>query len=857
MKRCTLLAAPVLVLLAAVDVRGASPEEAASKLVERLLPGRAQEFVFEMIPAQDGRDVFELESREGKVVVRGNSALSMAFGLNWYMKYYGHCNVSINGRQLNLPSPLPPVEKRFRLASWAKSRYLLNYCTFGYVKPWWDWPQWEKFIDWMALNGVNTPLAVTGQEGVWQAVGRKLGMTDAEIEAFLPGPPYLPFGWMGCLDGHGGPLPKDWTARHVELGQKIVARERELGMTPVLQGFTGHIPPALAKKFPGTKTQRIHWIEFDTYMLDPQDPLFQKIATAFIEEQTRLFGTDHLYDADSFIEMSPPSGDLKYLADIGRAIYEGMAEADPKAVWLLQGWTFMHKADFWKQDRIKAFLDAVPSDRMLVLDLFCERTPVWNTTQGFYGKPWVWSFVYNFGDTTVLGGSGPLTRLGDLAAVRKHALGQKVRGVGLLMEGYGHSPLVFDLMYEMAWRDEVDLAAWMREYPRFRYGRTGADAESAWQTLRTGIYGRGVGGQTILTAFPAVKRQCTRYPAPALAKTWQLLLRSDKDLGGTETYRHDLVNVARQALSNHAGQLYARTMVAYDAKDLAAYRKSSQEFLELIRDIDELLASNDEFLLGAWLEDARRWGRTDAERARLEWNARRVLTLWGKTPALRDYAWKEWSGMLSGFYAKRWELFFQRQMEALEANRPFDQKACHAELLELEEQWAGQTQRYPSKPVGDSLQIAGRLFEKYMRGDPPFKSLTTGKPTSCSAALPGMDADLANDGCVDTESYWGTDVSKDKDAWWQVDLEQETTVGRVVVVGYHDDKRFYGFTVEVSRDGKAWTTAADRRDNKELSTPAGHTCVFEPRKVRFIRVKMTGNSANTGRHLVEVMAYEK
>jgi len=514
-------------------------------------------------------------------------------------------------------------------------------------------------------------------------------------------------------------LPKDWTASHVELGQKIVARERELGMTPVLQGFTGHIPQALAKKFPGTKAQRIHWIEFDTDMLDPQDPLFRKVATLFVEEQARLFGSDHLYDADSFIEMSPPSGDLKYLAGIGRAIYEGMAKADPKAVWLLQGWTFMNQADFWKQDRIKAFLDAVPHDRTLVLDLFCECTPVWNTTQGFYGKPWVWCFVYNFGDTTVLGGSGPLERLNDLAAVRKHPLGQKLRGVGMMMEGYGHNPLVFDLMYEMAWRDEVDLAAWMCEYPRFRYGRNNADAESAWQILRTGVYNRGGGGQTVLTAFPVMGRQYTRYPAAALAKTWQLLLQAGKDLGGTETYRHDLVNIARQALSNHAGRLYARTAAAYDAKDPAAYGKASREFLQLICDVDELLATNDEFLLGAWIEDAKRWGQTGAERARLEWNARRVLTLWGKTPALRDYAWKEWSGMLSSFYAKRWELFFQRQLEALQADKPFDQQACHVELLKLENQWASRTERYPSKPAGDSVQVAGRLFEKYLLPRPP------------------------------------------------------------------------------------------------------------------------------------------
>ncbi|MCP3920572.1 MAG: hypothetical protein GY711_34025 [bacterium] len=91
-----------------------------------------------------------------------------------------------------------------RRTSWAKHRYFLNYCCFGYSLPWWDWEQWERLIDWMALRGITAPLAVTGQEAVWQAVGRRLGLSDGQMRAFLAGPPYLPFGWMGCLDGWGG-----------------------------------------------------------------------------------------------------------------------------------------------------------------------------------------------------------------------------------------------------------------------------------------------------------------------------------------------------------------------------------------------------------------------------------------------------------------------------------------------------------------------------------------------------------------------------------------------------------------------------------------------------------------------------
>jgi hypothetical protein len=35
---------------------------------------------------------------------------------------------------------------------------------------WWDWKRWEKEIDWMALQGINLPLAFTGQEAIWQKV---------------------------------------------------------------------------------------------------------------------------------------------------------------------------------------------------------------------------------------------------------------------------------------------------------------------------------------------------------------------------------------------------------------------------------------------------------------------------------------------------------------------------------------------------------------------------------------------------------------------------------------------------------------------------------------------------------------
>ena len=88
-------------------------------------------------------------------------------------------------------------------------------------------------------------------------------------------------------------------------------------------------------------------------------------------------------------------------------------------------------------------------------------------------------------------------------------------------------------------------------------------------------------------------------------------------------------------------------------------------------------------------------------------------------------------------------------------------------------------------------------------------------------------------------------------------MEQPTTVGRVVVVGYYGDRRYYGFTVEVVQGRPEWDMVADRRENKEPVDARRLHLPFAPRPVRYLRVTQTHNSANTGRHLVEVMAFEQ
>ena len=127
------------------------------------------------------------EGAPGDPGARGGTGVAMCSALNWYLKYYCNASASWRGNQLKLPDPLPEVERKIRKTSPYKFRYLFNYCTFSYTLASWDWEQWQEMIDWMALNGINMPLAVTGQEIIWQNVSRELGLSDEQIHDFFVG----------------------------------------------------------------------------------------------------------------------------------------------------------------------------------------------------------------------------------------------------------------------------------------------------------------------------------------------------------------------------------------------------------------------------------------------------------------------------------------------------------------------------------------------------------------------------------------------------------------------------------------------------------------------------------------------
>lgn len=697
---------------------------AAEALINRVVPAYASDFVVKEIQAENGKDVFEVRSEGDKIILGGNKTLSVASALGYYLKNYCHADFGWDGDQMMLPAKLPTVTGIIHKATPYAYRYYLNYCTFNYSMSWWGWRRWQREIDWMALNGINMPLAITGEEAVWRKVYHEMGFTDEELAGFFSGPAYFSWFWMGNLDGWDGPLPQHWFDSHEALQKKILARERALGMIPVLPAFSGHVPPSFRQKFPDAKLSKTNWGQGfnDVYILNANDPMFAEIGKKFIEEQTRMYGTSHFYSSDTFNENRPPSSDSVYLSGMSKKIYQSMAATDPKAVWVMQGWLFYNDSRFWQPQQIKALLDAVPNNRMIILDLYSDVSPEWTHTDSYYGKPWIWCMLQNFGGNNSLDGSIDHIAADPNAALRRSP---SMSGIGLTPEAIELNPVIYEMMMDNTWRDTpIKPLPWLYDYARRRYGKTILAIDTAWRLLYQSVYNsktRRSGVGSIIAGRPSPNMSndwrvdtTSTYDPRLLARAWKLFIQSASELQGSDGFRYDLVDITRQVLADYANKLEPKVMAAYRAKNLAAFNRYSGQFLQLLDDMDKLLATRKEFLLGSWLQSARANGITSQEKNLYELNARDLVTLWGgRDSPLQEYSYRHWSGLVSGYYKPRWEMFFGRLRRSLMQHKPFDDKNYEKTIRDWEWSWVNKHGVYPDAKKGNSIDIATQLYNKY------------------------------------------------------------------------------------------------------------------------------------------------
>ena len=735
----------------------------ADDLLNRIDKGAAAKF--KTVLVKSDKDFFEIDqartrkgnstsaaskSAAGKnnpIIIRGNSWVNIAVGINWYLKHHAGIHISWNNMNVKLPAVLPVVKQKERHETDLKLRYNFNYCTFSYTMAFWDWNRWQKEIDWMALHGINMPLAAVGTESVWRNMLLKLGYSEEEVGKFIAGPAFLAWWEMNNLEGWGGPLPLGWYKQQETLQKKILARMKEMGMKPVLPGYCGMVPHDAKQKLGLNVTDAGRWNSYQRPAnLSPTDSRFAEIADLYYKELTRLYGKSDYYSMDPFHESGNDAA-VDY-GKAGEALMSAMKRANPHAIWVVQGWN--------ENPRPQMIANLKVGD-LLVLDLFSESRQNFkdfctgeNTSgtgkkdfstskkEGIYGKhQWLFCLLENFGGNVGLHGRmDQLLNNFYLATGKKDTpkqensslltLHSSLKGWGFTMEGSENNPVMFELMSELPWRAEkITKEDWIREYCYARYGVHDATIEKAWILLAQSIYNCPKGNiqqgthESIFCARPSLNSYqvstwslMSNYYDPEDTRQAAILLTSVAEkYRGNNNFEYDLVDICRQALADQGRKQYLKTMADYKSFSRQEFKKDSDRFLKMILLQDKLLGTRPEFRLGRWIEEARSLGKTAEEKDLYEWNARVQITTWGNricadNGGLHDYGHKEWQGLLKDFYYLRWSTFMKSLASQLSL-----QDTPRIDWYGLEESWTLQKNPYSSKAEGSPIDVAKEVID--------------------------------------------------------------------------------------------------------------------------------------------------
>lgn len=708
----------ICMLCLAVVVKAASPIQG---LLERIDKGASRKFVIEQVKSPT--DFFELDQKGDKVVIRGNNYVSIATGVNWYLKYYAGIQLSWNGMTAQLPAVLPAVPQKERHETDLKYRYDFNYCTYSYTMAFWDWDRWEKEIDWMALHGINLPLAVVGADVVWYNVLTKLGYTKDEINEFIAGPAFQGWWLMNNLEGWGGPNPDSWYKQRETLQKQILKRMREYGIRPVLPGYSGMVPHNAKERLGLNVSDPGLWCGYRRpAFLQPTDPRFNEIADLYYKEMSRLYGKADFYSMDPFHEGGNVAGvDLNAA---GQAIWGAMKKANPKAVWVAQA---------WQANPRQKMIENLPAGDLIVLDLFAESRPQWGDPEstwyrkeGFGKHDWLYCMLLNYGGNVGLHGKMKHV-IDEFYKAKTSTFGKTMKGVGMTMEGSENNPVMFELLCELPWRPaRFDKDEWLKNYTVARYGKADKAVQDAWLLLSNTIYNCPAKNtqqgthESVFCGRPdydvyqvsSWSEMEPYYKPEDIIRAAGIMLSAADRFKGNNNFEYDLIDIVRQAVAEKGRLVYPIMIDAYKAGEKELFAASSQRFLDLILLQDKLLAARPEFKVGTWIEKARNLGTTPEEKDLYEWNARVQVTTWGNRVAadeggLRDYAHKEWNGLLRDFYYNRWKVWIDRQKAQLNG-APV--KAI--DFYAIEEPWTKQTNPYSSQAEGDVIEVAKEVYAK-------------------------------------------------------------------------------------------------------------------------------------------------
>lgn len=735
-------------------------------LLARILPeGKDVKcFKWRTVNTED-QQLFTISCDGRRVTVEGSDYVAIATGINWYLQHYAGIDISWNSPTAQLPTPLPKCKRETHVAS-VPWRYYLNFCTHSYSMAFWNWERWQQELDWMALHGINMPLAITGMECVWRKVLEDYGYASLDdVNSFVCGSGYYGWFFMNNLTAWGGPQPENWYTQRRELARKIFQRMTDFGMSPVVPGYVGMVPvdfltKADASKVTGWQPSDIidggRWCSFVRPAFVNNTARLQELATKYYVAFQSLFGDvcqPHHWAIDPFHEGGVPRGVTDAKTSVA-AMWTALQTYDTDAVWVAQ---------HWQSNPTTIVTHTIPRSKLIILDLHGDQYADMqcsghHTTVDGENHDWVWGQVSNFGGNVGL--FGRIDRLINcFYEARNNKAANQLVGIGALPEGIENNPMLYDLLYALPWTTtDYDRTTWIADYVKMRYGFTSASKElstfstllSAWQRLGAGIYNCPNNNQQGTTESVFLMRPSLTASTVSswASSTWywdfedlrtalREMLWVQETMKDNENYHYDLVDLTRQALADYGKELLdeIKKKREQEKREEESEQALIDRFLQLILDQDRLLGTRSEFRLGRWTETARALAIPSrsvssvsvldgfaAESDLYERNARMLLTTWGdraqcENGGLHDYANREWNGLLSSYYYPRWKAFFQNGNTAQHWFNDFEWPFATGATGPINSYLpAGAPYAYGSfraAPEGDEISIAQELYDKY------------------------------------------------------------------------------------------------------------------------------------------------
>lgn len=704
--------------------------------LERNLPFFKDDIEVNFRPCE--KDFYEVSCDGEKLYVTANAVVPACTGIYDYLKK--HCNVQLSwcaNTCVNIKA-LVAFDGVMRREIEQKFRVYMNYCTLNYTMSWWNFERWEKEIDFMAMNGINMPLAVVGTEAVWFETLLEFGFSEKEALSTISGPAFWAWQLMTNIEGYLPPKNRKYVTERLELGRKILNRYIEFGMQPIQQGFSGFVPILMKEKYPEeTIFEQRGWCTYPkTAQLDPTSEFFGRVGGTYLRKMKELFGNYHYLACDPFHEGTPPKNSKEYLSSVGRAINKMYEDFDKDSVWVMQGWTPQ-----------RDIVEAVPKERLLILDLDSDRTAKEYKWVHDSGYTIITGMLHNFGGKNAM--QGHLRNNGKNNFIRLREKGINVIGTGMFMEGIEQNPVIYDLQFEMLTADKpADIELWLENYILRRYGTTNDTLRQVWNILLETCYceegyeenrvGSCLASRPNL--MPIMTGPCcyteVYYDTKKFEKAVKLFASLSDELRECDAYQYDLCDMVRQALSNrfYTNQLEFKKAYLRLFRDKKTLKALADTQLELLLDLDKLLSHRSEMSLSRWINDAHALATDEEERRYFDLNARTQITLWGDidtdTTQLFDYAWKEWSGLIREYYYPRWSLFYSEIIDAVEKHRHpilinkngFAQRSVYKKysigkkLDKFELSWVKKYSEYPPAATTDVTEAAKELIDKYALG---------------------------------------------------------------------------------------------------------------------------------------------